>query len=116
MEIIFWQNNSGKFPVKSYFNQLDVKTQRKVLWTLDIVERFGIRASNNYFEKMKDCQLYEIRVDFNKKWHRILCKVEENKCYLLHGFSKKSNKTPIREINTALGRSKLIILNKSKPK
>jgi len=108
MEIIFWQNNNGESPVETYIKDLDIKTQKKILWTLEIVEKFGARVGNNYFEKLKGFNLYEIKVNFNKKWHRMLCRVKENKCYLLHGFSKKSNKTPNREIGTALNRAKLI--------
>lgn len=108
MEITFWENDNGKRPVVDFIESLEVKTQKKVSFILEIIEKYGITSGNNYFEKLKNCPLYEVKIRFNKKWHRIFCKVVENKCYLVHGFFKKSNKTPTREIKTALERAKQI--------
>lgn len=108
MEIIFWENDNGKQPVADFIESLEVKTQKKVSFILEIIEKYGTTAGSNYFDKLKNLPLYEAKIMFNKKWHRIFCKVADGKCYLVHGFLKKSNKTPRREINTALERAKQI--------
>src|SRR3989338_8037243 len=108
MEIIFWKNDNDKQPVIDFIKRLEVKTQKKVFFVLGIIEKYGTMAWNNYFEKLKGYPLYEVRIQFNKKWHRMFCKVEGDRCYLVHGFFKKSNKTPAREIKTAVERTKQI--------
>jgi len=108
MEIIFWESDSGKNPVADFIESLEPKTQAKVTFILEIIGRYGRRAANNYFEKLKGYQLYEVKIQFNKRWHRIFCIIEGEKCYLLHGFFKKSNKTPLKEIKVALERAKQV--------
>lgn len=108
MKIILWKNENDRCPVKDFMEELEPKSKKKILHVLDLVEKFGFKIGPEYMPKLKGSELYEIRVRFNKKWHRIFCKIKSSDCYLLHGFSKKSDKTPKREIYTAENRAKLI--------
>jgi len=48
-------------------------------------------------------KIWELRVDFNKKFHRIFYFIfDGKKIILLHGFNKKTNHTPQKEINKAV--------------
>jgi len=52
--------------------------------------------------------LYELRIS-GRVEIRILYTVKNGEYYLLHAFKKKTQKTPSREIKTALDRIKEII-------
>lgn len=52
------------------------------------------------YTKHIDGKIWELRVDFDKNFHRIFYFIfTENKVVFLHGFNKKSNKTPAKEID-----------------
>lgn len=108
MKIVLWKGENGKYPFKEFMDELDPKTRKKILHVLELMEKYGYKIGPEYMSKFKGSELYEIRVRFNKKWHRIFCKIKSSNCYLLHGFSKKSDKTPKREIYTAENRAKYI--------
>ena len=53
--------------------------------------------SKHIFDKV-----WELRVDFDKNYHRIFYFIfTEKQIVFLHGFNKKTNKTPIKEIEKA---------------
>jgi phage-related protein len=48
-----------------------------------------------------DTALWEVRTRFSGGIARVLFTVMQDRMILLHGFVKKSNKTPIEELDTA---------------
>lgn len=94
--------NWGK-EFESYLNSLSKKDAAKLLTMIERVEEFGLQDSIRK-ERVKrlDKNLYEIRALTNEHWLRgCYFQVKENTYYITHGFSKKSNKTPQKEINRA---------------
>lgn len=81
----------------------DIATQKKILKTLDKVKQgfFG-----SYYSKMSGTDgLYECRVDTKDHWLRLLTKHYKSDdgtiVIVLHGFKKKENKIPPKEIRKA---------------
>lgn len=88
---------------EDYFLDLNKKVQQKFLKAFDKTEA-GIKG--NWFEKLKDTdQIYEFRQMDHQKFYRIFAfwdSTEENTLIVgTHGFDKKSNKTPPKEIKKA---------------
>ncbi len=94
------------FFIKDYFekfydNQTE-KVQRKILWTLKIIEEID-RIPEVYLKHLKNTSgLYEIRVQVGSNIYRIFCFFDiDNLVVIGHGFQKKSQKTPKQEITKA---------------
>lgn len=86
-----------------FITELDSATQKKILKTLDKIKKgvFG-----NYYSKMSGTDgLYECRVDTKDHWLRFLTKHHKADdgtiIIVLHGFKKKENKIPLKEIKKA---------------
>lgn len=91
-------------PYKNYFwdfyNSLENKTKEKVDYVLQIVMSMeGIPTK--FFKHLED-GIYEIRIELGSNIYRIFTFFDDNKLViLLHGFQKKSQKTPRKEIERA---------------
>ncbi len=96
-ELNFFKDYFEKF----YDNQT-VKVQRKILWTLRIIEDID-RIPETYLKHLKDTSgLYEIRVQVGNNIYRIFCFFDiDNIVVIGHGFQKKSQKTPKQQIEKA---------------
>jgi len=96
-ELNFFKDYFEKF----YDNQT-MKVQRKILWTLKIIEDID-RIPEIYLKHLKNTSgLYEIRVQVGNNIFRIFCFFDiENIVVIGHGFKKKSQKTPEQQIERA---------------
>jgi phage-related protein len=87
---------------KVFYEQQAVKVQKKILWTLRLVEELE-RIPEIYF-KYIECSdgLYEIRIQMGSNIFRIFCFFDDNNLVVVgNGFQKKSQKTPSEEIARA---------------
>lgn len=94
--------------VKEFIDSQPLKVQTKIARAIDLLEHFGLKLTMPHLKKLKDLNLWELRIIFNSNIYRIFICHKENKLHLIHGFCKKSQKTPPKEINTALKRVKEI--------
>lgn len=87
---------------REFYNQQTWKVQKKILWTLQIVETFD-RIPEIYFKHLENTEsLYEIRVQVGSNIFRIFCFFDSNNLVIVgNGFQKKSQKTPSNEIERA---------------
>jgi len=106
-EIIFYRTESDKCPVKEFLDSLNGRQAQKVVWVLKLIEEL-IAVPKQYFKKLIDSdELWEIRVQFEGNIFRILGFFDgRNVLILNHGFRKKSQKTPQREIELSKQRKK----------
>lgn len=91
---------------KNYFKDFyvaQVKTVRdKINFVLRLVETQRI-IPRKFFRVIEGTDgIYEIRVEVDGNIFRIFCCMDGNAVIVLfHGFQKKTNKTPLREIKRA---------------
>lgn len=94
------------FFYKDYFDKFYVqqtnKVQKKILWTLRIIEELN-EIPKIYFKHLKNTSgIYEIRVRSGNNIFRIFCFFDTDKLIVIgHGFQKKSQKTPQNQIKRA---------------
>ena len=95
--IIFFRNYFYEF-----FNAQTSKVQIKIDYVLDMVA-FADRIPGQYFKHLEGTSgLYEIRVQHGNNAYRIFCCFDEGKVVVLfNGFTKKSDKTPKKELERA---------------
>ncbi len=96
-ELLFYKNYFREF-----YKSQSKKTQKKILWTLKIVEELE-RIPETYFKHLTGTSgLYEIRVQVGSNIYRIFCFFDHNNIVVVgHGFQKKTQKTPQKEIDKA---------------
>jgi len=101
-ELIFYHSPSGNCPIEDFLNSLAGKQAQKVLWVLRLVEELET-IPRQYCKKLVDSQdLWEIRVQIGGNAFRILAFFVDAKVVVLtHGFAKKTQKVPRREIDLA---------------
>ena len=91
-----------------YLDGLDPKQAAKVLWTLFAIW-LTYSSPSVYLKRMVATDdLWEVRVIFAGNIFRLLGWVEgAYRLILAHGFTKKTAKTPAREIETTETRKKI---------
>lgn len=106
-EIIFYRTQSGECPVEKFLDVLSAKQAKKVTWVLSLVESLDI-VPIQYFKKLDGTDdIWEVRVNFGNDTFRLLGFFDKgNLIVLTNGFAKKTQKTPLSEINLAEQRKK----------
>ena len=88
---------------KDFYSKQSIKVQNRILWTLNIIEGFD-RIPEVYLKHLENTDgLYEIRVQSGTNIFRIFCFFDDKNIVVVgHGFRKKTQKTPSREILRAM--------------
>jgi phage-related protein len=99
----FYQSDNGTEPVRDWLKDLDKEDRKLIGGDIKTVE-FGWPIGMPTCRSMGD-GLFEVRTDLlNGRIARVLFCFFEGERILLHGFIKKSRKTPTKELNIALKR------------
>jgi phage-related protein len=102
--IIFYVQDNGHKPVEEFLKSLDTKTQARFLWSIEQLRLRNVMAREPLVRHL-DGKLWEIREESSTNIYRILyIFFTGQRIVLLHGFQKNMQKTPRREIDTALQR------------
>jgi len=111
-----WQVNyftakNGIKPVKEWIDTLDIKLKVKIFRAFELLEEFNINLKAPYVKPLED-KLYELRIKDSKGIYRIIYFSYTNKQFImLHGFVKKTQKTPKKEIELAKKRMMEVLEN-----
>ena len=103
----FFQNESGKMPVREWLLSLDDEDRKTVGDDIRTAE-FGWPVGMPLCRPLSGHRgLWEIRSSLtNGRISRVLFCVHEGNMVLLHGFIKKTQKTPLHDIEIAVTRQK----------
>ena len=96
-ELIFYKDY-----FRDFYKLQAKKVQTKIIWTFRIIEDIE-RIPEIYFKHLENADgLYEIRIQLGSDIYRIFCFFDdENIVVVGHGFQKKTQKTPQKEIEKA---------------
>jgi phage-related protein len=110
-EINFFKHNN-KSPVEDWLNDLPVYARSKMLRHIELLKKNGLSLKEPFVKYVKN-KIYELRMRDKAGIYRILYFAHKEKTFvLLHGFVKKTNKTPDEAIKIAENRMKEIINKK----
>lgn len=101
-KIVVFESDRKEKPVEEFIKSLDKSTIAKVAHEINLLEKHGVYLSMPHAKKLSS-SLYELRVR-GKQEVRILYGFVKTTIYLLHAFRKQTQKTPVREIETAIKR------------
>ena len=84
---------------QEFYKRLEPTVKKKVDWVIGLVRDLEVIPSK-FFKHIKGSDgIYEIRIMVQRNIYRIFCFFDEGKLIiLLHGFQKKTQKTPKNEI------------------
>ncbi len=88
----------------AFLDSLNDIEAAKLLTVIQNIERLGLHvAQRQKWIKKLENNLYEIRANTSEAALRgIYFQIKDNKYFVTHGFKKKSNKTPKKEIEKGL--------------
>jgi phage-related protein len=105
-EIYFYESDFGNRPVEDFLTNLASAPRAKVVRTLELV-REQQTVPSKFWKKLSGTNLWELRVEYAGNIYRLLATTAKgNRVILLHGFQKKSQKTPRHDMEIAEQRQK----------
>ncbi len=106
-EIFLYTTPTGQPVVQKFIDSLPTIPHAKLLRQIDLLEVYGSNLGMPHAKAMGS-GLLELRVRGQTDVRVFYAFVSEHRIYLLHGFVKKSQTTPKKELNIALKRKKEI--------
>lgn len=104
-EVELYEKTNGRCPVLNFIVSLPPKHRAKVEREIDLLQEFGINLTYPHTRKIEGENyrgLWELRIQSSGDSSRIFYFIHtRNTFILLHGFIKKTNKTPARELEVA---------------
>jgi phage-related protein len=101
MEVIFFNSK-----ISDYLQSLEQSTSTKASRLITLLETFGNKLGMPYSKKILH-NLYELRIRGQQEVRIFYC-FHQGQAVIVHAFVKKSQKTPLKEIETALLRISLL--------
>lgn len=104
-KIVYYIAPNGSNPVEDFLDQypqIDVKATR-ILFN---IKEYGLDSVIPHLKKLSGTPLWEIRILGQDSARILYVTRREKQILVLHAFIKKTNKTPSKEIKTALDRLK----------
>ncbi|OGY08325.1 MAG: hypothetical protein A2782_00675 [Candidatus Blackburnbacteria bacterium RIFCSPHIGHO2_01_FULL_43_15b] len=96
-----YESPSGEQPVEKFIKAQNERARLKIARMFDHVEEFGLEGAYSYAKKLTGTSIWELRI-LGADSIRIFYVTITGKIFLLlHGFVKKTQKTPAKEISLA---------------
>src|SRR5581483_2702779 len=100
----FYETDQGTLPVAAFLDSLDVKTRARFRWSMEQLRVRNVQARPPLVKHL-DGDLWEMREESQTNIFRIIYVFHTGRrIVFLHGFQKKSQKTPRHEIELAARR------------
>ena len=106
LPVKFFRAADGREPVREWLKALS-QDERKAIGDDIRTVQFGWPLGMPLVRKM-EAGLWEVRINISHGIARVIFTVFNGDAVLLHGFVKKSQKTPLQDLDTARQRKKLL--------
>jgi len=100
-QILFYRTLQGDTPVNDFISSLEIKAQSKVRDSIKLLQEFGIKLGPPHVKKLTRTELWELRIVGSDSIRIFYLAISGKNFLLLHGFKKKKDKTPPKEIRIA---------------
>lgn len=102
--VVFYVEAGGGNPVREFLEGLDLQAQARLRRAVEQLVQRNVAAEEPLVRHLEG-KLWELRVESNTNIYRIVYAFSSGRrIVLLHGFQKKTQKTPRREIETGARR------------
>ena len=101
LEAVFYDKEDGTEPAREFLLSLGEKMQAKMVRTISLLEENGTELREPFSKPLGD-GIFELRAKVGTDISRVLYfSVINRQAVLTHGFIKKTQKTPVAEIERA---------------
>lgn len=108
-KVEFYRFPNGNSPVLDWFRSQDPKVKAKFSQIFDLLQEQGTSVGKPYVAPLEN-KLYEIRIEQDTNIYRtVYFAYTDRRFIMLHGFQKKTQKTPKKELNLAQERMKAFL-------
>ena len=104
LQVRFFRTASGREPVRDWLRALEKADRRSIGEAVKTVQ-YGWPIGMPEVRKLER-DLWEVRIRLSDRVARVAFTVQDNVMVLLHGFIKKSQKTPAADLSVARKRLK----------
>ena len=86
-----------------FYKELDIRVKQKIKYVFELIKQVE-RVPEKFLSPVTGYDgLYEIRIEYQSNIYRVFCCFDEGRLIVLfNGFQKKTQKTPLNEIETAM--------------
>lgn len=105
--VLFYETENGKKVVSQFIKSLDNITYAKTIRQIDLLKSYGVDLGMPHTKSLGS-GLIELRVRGKREVRIFYVFAKGKDVYLLHGFIKKTQKTPKKELDIARDRQKEI--------
>ncbi len=109
-KIELYVNSRGEKLVEAFFDSLDKKANLKIAHAFELLEAFGLAGGYPHIKKLTGTNLWEYRILGSDSIRILYVSMTGRTFLILHGFKKKKQKTPPKEIKIAQERLQEYIL------
>ncbi len=106
LRVVFYRNASDREPVRDWLRSLDRESKKIIGDDIKTVQ-YGWPLGMPLVKNLGD-GLWEVRSQLRDGIARVVFFVEEGLLAVVHGFMKKSRKTPRKELQTARRRAAML--------
>lgn len=105
----FYVEENGKTPVTEFLSSLDAKTQARFITSIEQLRVQNVHAREPLVRHLEG-KIWELREESSTNIYRLLYFFfTGRRIIFLHGFQKKTQKTPRRELETAIRRMNIFM-------
>lgn len=105
-DVVYFESGGGNAPIYDFIGSLSAVAKAKVSNTLDLLTEYGIKLGLPHVRKVTGTKLWELRILGGDNIRIFYIAISGKAFLLLHGFIKKSQKIPKKEVKVALTRLK----------
>ena len=108
-QAIFFEKANGEIPTEEFLDSLDKKMRAKMLRAISALQDYGVALREPHSKHLDD-GIFELRAKVGSDISRVLYFfVVGKRAILTHGFIKKTQKTPVSEIDKAKAYRKIYL-------
>lgn len=100
-KIIYYISASGDNPVSDFLDTLESNSQTKMLRILNNIQEYGLDSVIPHIKKLSGTPFWEIRILGQDNIRVIYVVPAKFEVLVLHGFKKKTQKTPLKDLAIA---------------
>ena len=99
-EVVFHERSSGQCPIDEFLDDLPLKVRAKLMKWIELLESEGPDFPRPYADVIRG-KIRELRVQFGSNQYRCLYFFDGKQIVMTHGFIKKTERVPERDIEYA---------------
>lgn len=113
-KVVYYISTTGENPVSDFLDTLQKQTQSKIIRILHNIEEYGLQSVIPHIKKMSGTPFWEIRILGQDNIRVIYVVFVKSQILVLHGFIKKTDKTPIKELEIVNKRYQIVLSGKNR--